>query len=329
MNKDINWFLRFYWPAVDEWSIDIKDAWKVFLWLDKIFKKYVKFQKSKWNYNIEWQLALKTWKINNKCTEVVVDVVSTIIMSEPVETLTATHTIYTIAKWVGVQEFWKQFFGVLWKELGLKLIWKGKEINYQTRPKAWPKGQAWVEIIISDWVVEWVELEVYEFYKWIVHDLNYFYILSQDEAEVMKVWYTEDSEDNITGEVSFKDRNYFTSYISHNFDERMWEKFKEEESKPVIIIWKLIEYHGLAHKYHFSFQVRKNQETYGKKKILCIVDEDQHSRYIDLLKPENKWNIKISGLATFDNDEKIDKIKISNFTHHLDWDPDQKRLIEI
>lgn len=327
MNKDLDLFLRFYWPSVDQWSINIKDAWKVFLWLDKIFKKYVKYKKRKWEYNIEWEVRLKTWKINNKCTEVIVEVANTVISNTPIEAVATTHIAYTVTKWIWLQEFWKQFFGTLWKELTLKLLWKWKEIDKdKVKPKVWANNEPWVEVIFSDWTNERIELEVYEFYSRIIHDLNYLYALSEAEAEIMKVWYTQDETDNITWQVSYQDKEYFSSYISYDFDWRMWESFKEEEAKEVTIIWQLIEYHWLAHKYHFTFQARKEQEKFWKQKILCVVDEDQHSKYIDLLKPENKWNIKVIWLATFDNDDKVDKMKILNFTKNLNIDPNQESL---
>lgn len=107
----------------------------------------------------------------------------------------------------------------------------------------------------------------------------------------------------------------------------MSEPFEEDKAEDVRIVGKFIDFYGLAHRYHFSFQARKEQDIYGKQKILCIVDKQEISTVIDLLKPEAKTNVCIKGKATKDREDKIDKIKVEWVNTDPDYNPDQTAII--
>lgn len=234
----------------------------------------------------------------------------------------------SIFKNTGARDFLKKFMGTLGEQLALKLFAKGK------LPKEEQKfvrgGKVMVTLRNEEGSAKDIEEELWLIYKQTNMLLNGFCNLEKGAEEELLVGYY-DSSDRANHEVArldYKDKDYF--HDINDPDElarRMNEPFDEESATDMKIIGQFVDYHGLAHRYHFSFQARREQETYGKQKILCIVENEKVSQIIDYLKPENRKNVCIFGKGTKDRDGKTDKIKIEMITEDLNFDPYQIAIV--
>lgn len=313
------WFVKFYWPSNEDGSVDISKAWKSLLSLDRFFRKY---QKENFK-NEESDFIIKISGVNKNCSELLLDIVEMVKNLAPIGTY-AISAGYILDK-VWVTEFGKQFFGTLGEQLALKLFAKGKEVK---KEKEIIKEQiVFVQLANAQWDKKIVTKQEWENFMKLSPYLDGFAQLEKWKEERLVVGYKNSNwEEKITGEITYQDKEFFGTYVPASMEDRMndpvdWTKGKKEK-----IIGRFVDFYWLAHKYHFAFQARKNQEEIGKQKILCVVEESEISRLLDYLKPEFDKNICIYGQAIRDWEDKVDKIKIEWVNEDEDFDPKQISL---
>lgn len=310
-------YLKYYGPAVDEGKIDIEKIGTSLISLNKIFKKYSKRNNFK-------DISLKLGKVQRNCTEVNIFFEQIIPVAQPVA---ETAAILLAAKTIGITELGKQFFRTIGQQIALKLFSKGKSVKQK-------------RIIIRDGkifvLLQNSEREEGVFLKDIYDSKDDFSVSLKDliqlekaKEEKMQIGYYQNSLARKIAEIGLAQKDYFQAEEDLSLEERLEEDFDETRAENMRIMGKFIDYYGLAHKYHFSFQARKNQEEIGKQKILCKIENNiKISEIIDLLKPENQEkNICIIGKATKNSEDKVDKIKIEAISDDEYFDPKQAKLI--
>ena len=322
--ENYNWYITFYWPTVNEWSIDIEKAWKVLSSTAKIFQKYIKLliEEGKIEKLEKWQrIILKTDAIKNNCTsiQIWVWVIGQVLSSQPVETLTIIQAGKVIFDNFWLKDFFKQFMGTFWQQLALKILSKWKQLVV-TQPIIDEKK--WAEVVVKNelWDKQTISLLAWKLYLQSQNELPSMFALEKEKEEKMIIWYSEKWEKHDTWQITYEDKGCFIDDYSYDIDSKLSEPFEDDKSFDQMIIGRFIDYYGFAHKYHFSFQARKQQDKIGKHKILCMVETKEISKILDLLKPENesKGNVIIIGKATKDSEWKIDKIKIDSI--HTKWE---------
>jgi hypothetical protein len=143
----------------------------------------------------------------------------------------------------------------------------------------------------------------------------------------MTIGYKEKNENWDLATISYDGKKYFDSDLEQSIVDRMNDVFDEKSAEYVKITGQFVDFYSLAHKYTFAFQARKQQDVFGKQKILCIVRDDDISKIINYLKPENRIDLCIFGKATKDFEGKIDKIQIEWFSENPDFNPNQSVII--
>lgn len=315
------WYIKFYWPAVDNWQIDIEKAGKVLISIWKVFQKFVKIETKNWSLpsiNKCEKISLQTYEITNNCTsiQITTEIIWSVLNSTPAEVLTYAQVGKIAWDNLWLKEFCNKFMWTLWEQLALKLFAKSKDLKV-INPKI--DHENWAQVVV------WNELGEKKSFSYLArqlylasqNDLNHIFALEQWKEEKMIVWFQKNDQSKDTWSITYKDKTCFNDYPDFNINDRLQEEFEEDISFQQTIIWRFVDYYWLAHKYHFSFQARKQQDTVWKQKIVCMVDPNKISEILDLLKPENSLNITITGKATKDFEWKIDKIKIETI---FKWD---------
>jgi hypothetical protein len=131
MDDTYNWYITFYWPSVEQGSIDIEKAGKVLIQTGKIFQKYIKSlsDEGKIPKLQEWnRIIIKTNAITNNCTTIQL-FVEAILTSTPVETLTALQVGKALFNNLWLKDFFSQFMWTLWQQLALKVFSKWKKLE--------------------------------------------------------------------------------------------------------------------------------------------------------------------------------------------------------
>lgn len=311
-------YLKFYGSSVDEGKIDIEKIGNSLIALNKLFKKYAKPEESK-------SISLKLGNIKKNCTEVNIFFEQIIPILQPVATTTTLLMGAKIADYIGITEFGKQFFGTIGQQVALKIFSKGKKIDKQN--DVIENGNIFVLIKNSEGEEKLFPKEIYDSQKEFSTPLKSLVQLEDSGDEKMEVGYYHDKTSQKVTEINVGQKDFFNVDEETSFEERLEEEFDESKAQNIKIVGKFVDYFGMAQKYHFSFQARKNQEEIGKQKILCKTDDLNVSEIIDLLKPEKQENnICIFGKATKSNDGKIDKIKIDWVNEDENFDPNQEKL---
>lgn len=311
-------YLKFFGPSVEEGKIDIEKIGNSLIALNKLFKKYANPEESK-------AISLKLGKIKKNCTEVNIFFEQIVPIIQPVATTAELLMVAKIIDYVGITEFGKQFFGTIGQQIALKLFSKGKKLEKQK--DVIENGKLYVVVKNIEGDERKIIKEIYDSQKYFSVPLKDLIQLEDKKEEKMEVGYYENSESQKVADIQVTQKDFFNADEDQNFEERLEEEFDESKAEDIKVIGKFIDYYGMAHKYHFSFQARKNQEEIGKQKILCKTDGLNMSEIIDLLKPEKQEkNICISGKATKNSDGKIDKIKIDWFNEDENFNPDQGKL---
>lgn len=315
-------YIKFDGPAAELGSVDIAKAGKALSALARWNRYYKKEM-----LRDKVQYSLKIVDIKKNCTElqIVVDIVQNAVKGVPVPTLLTTAAILNLP---GVKDFIKGFAGELGKQLALKVFAAGKPVRESEMYVKNNKIMA--KVINSDNQSMEATKEQIDFYRKSGMSLNGMYALEEGKENRLRVGYHDSSSGYVdTAEIVVADKN---SFVEDNDPDvlarRMSESFDEEAASLETINGQFVDFYGLAHKYKFSFQVRNKQEEYGKQKILCIVEDSMVSEIIDLLKPENKKNVWVRGLANRDQEGKIDKIKIQWFNLDPDYNPNQTSLVK-
>lgn len=307
-------YIKFFGPSVDEGKINAGKVGRSLVALEKLFNKYsidiYKIEK-------EQKIEIKVGGIIKNCTEVQ-------IFFEQIEPVAKSVSILLLAKTIGVTELGKQFFGTIGQQLALKIFSKGE--RFQEGNPFIENQQIFIRLTNKDKTEKIILLEDWEKYKKL-----YPYsgdLIQLEKGEKVKFGYQEQNTKTNVATVDYQEQEFFEHSRSDSVDERIKEPFDEANAEEIKITGKFIDFYGLAHKYHFSFQARKKQDDIGKQKILCIVQENEISKVIDYLKPENsKNNITISGKATRDFENKVDKIKIEWINEDDNYDPNQSRIV--
>lgn len=311
-------YLKYFGPSVDEGKIDIEKIGNSLIALNKLYKKYNKSEHLK-------TFSLKLGKITKNCTEVSIYLEQIVPIIQPVAITASLLMVAKIADYVGITELGKQFFGTIGQQIALKLFSKGKKINKQK--DLVENGKLYVLLKNTEGEEEKFLKEIYDSEREYSNALKDLVQLEEKKEEEIEIGYYENSSSHIVADIRVAQKEYFYTDDEYNFEDRLEEDFDESKAINIKIIGKFVDYFGMAHKYHFSFQARKNQEEIGKQKILCKTEGLNLSEIIDLLKPEKQEkNICISGKATKNNDGKIDKIKILWLNEDENFNPDQENL---
>jgi len=307
-------YLKFFGPSVEEGKIDIEKIGNSLIALNKLFRKYSK-QKNN-------DISLKLGGVKKNCTEINVFMEQIVPVIQPVA---ETAPYILAAKYSGVTEFGKQFFGTIGNQLVLKLFSKGKKLDVVRC--SMDDGVNRVLLRDTDGREQWFPKEIWDSQKDFSPALRDMIQLEAGREEKMQFGYYDKDNVKKLAEVGYGQKGFFNLEKEVTFDERLDEKFDEAQAQEIKIAGKFVDYYGLAHEYHFSFQARKEQRETGKQKILCKVEESKIAELIDLLKPENqKKNVYIGGLAVKTADGKIDKIKVAWFSYDEFYNPKQPRL---
>lgn len=314
-------YIKFDGPAADLGNLDIAKAGKALSALSRWNKHY---KKELLHDKIDY--TLKIDGVQKNCTEIqiIVEFAERLINDTPVVPLA---TAAGILKLPGVNDFVKGFGNELGKQLAIKVFANGKRLK-ESDPYH-KNGKVVVKAINSENKAIEVTKQQLDFYRKSSTSLGGMYALEAGKEDRLRVGYHTKNDGSVdTGELLAGNKTSFFEDIDPDIlAKRMAESFEDELATDEKVEGQFVDFHGLAHKYKFSFQVRKRQEEYGKQKILCIVDDTSISEILDLLKPENKKNVCIKGRATRDQEGKLDKIKIDWFNVDANYNPDQTTLL--
>lgn len=248
------------------------------------------------------------------------------IINSPVGNISAVGIFTQIP---GVKDFLKAYGKILGEHVALKKLAKGKSLR-ESEPYV-KDGKIYVKLSNDESIgtSREVEKKSADFFRESNHTLNNIYVIEPGKEDEIRIGYHSDGAKKDTAIITAADKESFVDYSDpDNLARRMVEPFEEKNATEVKLIGQFIDYHTLAHRYKFSFQARKNQDEHGKQKILCIIEESKISEILDLLKPENKKNVCVSGKATKDLEGKLDKVKIDWFNEDPDYNPDQESLLK-
>ena len=341
-NIEIEGYLKFFGEAVDQGKIDIEEIGNALIALKKMFNVYQEdllskevetyykgTEKKKKNIPLKKQedkkLTIKLGGIKKNCTEVN-------IFFESIAPVAQTATNYAgavaILNATGVTAFCKQFMKNLADQTTLKLFKKGKKTK--TKREFVANEKIYVEISDEEGNTEIFEKEVLEQEKKYSPYMKDFVRVGKG-INKMETGYKEKDEIKKLTEVTEEDRDFFEyKEEKKDIDTRLEEDFNEDEAiSNEKIIGQFVDFYGMAHKYHFAFQSRCDQERTGKKKILCIVNEKDIDPVFDLLKKSyknKKFKVCIGGSVVKDNEGKIDKIKIEWISEDENFDPKQDKI---
>jgi len=318
--KHFKGYLKFFGPSVQDGRMNVEKAGNSIIALGKAFQKYQKFHN-------QTEFEPKLGEVKKNCTEINIFFEQIIPAIQPVAETVPYIAGIKIADMLGVTAIPKKFFENLADTIMLKIFSKGK--SPEVVREFIRDEKHYIEVRNSDGETKILEKSIYYSQK-IFSDLDRLVQLEEGKEDRMEMgYYDEYNKQKTVAEIKCSQKSFFKSEVSEDdIIERLKEDFDEEKAKEEKVKGIFVDYYGLAHKYHFSFQARKNQDKIGKQKILCMVDKNQISEFIDLLKPENqKKNICIFGKSTRNREGKIDKMKISSFSLNEDFDPNQLSLI--
>jgi len=300
--------IKFFGPSVEDGEMDIDKAGRALIALKQLSKNY--FQESK-----EESISLKLGGVKKNCTEID-------IFMQLIQGLGTPALIYGIVKATGIQELGKGFFSTLGQEIALKIFSKGSEPKV-VKEIFLKDNEPYVLLENSEGKRGEFRRKIYDLQKKDSQALKDMIQLDKGNEDFLEIGYYDNATYKRVGKVDFSQKKFFEeSDIS--IQERLEEDFDEQSAEDMKVTGKFIDYYGFAHKYHFSFQARKDQQKIGKQKILCRVETSEISKIIDYLKPENQnKNIYIFGLATKNKEGKIDKMKIEWISENENFNPNQ------
>jgi len=310
--KPFSVYLEFKGGAVNAGEIDPVIAGKTLIAFSRLLKKY---QKDIDSSGLDFSLKLKNIYKGSSGLELVPDILQ--IMENLAETESMTLFAKTLVGYHAVrifqvQEFFKGFMSTLGTQAALRVSSKGTVLS--EKKSSVNDDNSISKICIDEngreYKLNEKEWKAYQVLSPILGDMVAF--KSGDGVEKMSFGFKDSGKKTTTGEIVLKNTEYFEPSFDL-IEERMTEPFDESKAEPVTIEGRFVDYHGMAHKYFFSFQVRRDVEKYGKKKILCLLEKESVSKVLDLLKPENAQNVILSGKAIRDKENKLDKIKIDSW----------------
>lgn len=313
MSENFTGYTKFFGPSVDDGKIDPAILAKHLAAVGRLYSKY------KVITGRRDPLEIKVKSIKKNCTEIdfVIQLANATYLDESAGLLLAFKSI-------GVDEFAKAFFRTLGDQAALKVLSKGLPLNEN---KKFVEGKClMVEIQNANGETKVVPEASWGLYRQSGGSLQDLIPLRQKKEDALELGYYEGGESFPVSRVSVEDKKYLGSSEDTDIEARLNEGFDETNAKEEKITGRFVDYYGLAHKYFFSFQARKNQDRFGKQKILCMVEEDSIDDLLDLLKPKNQKDVTVFGLATRDFEGRVDKMKIQWFSENEDFNPNQGTL---
>jgi len=320
-HEEISGYLTFKGPAVNEGKMGAEETGRALLALAKLFDNFIKIQKRE---DLRKMIEFKVSEFKKGSTEIGVCLQELVPVVQP---LAATGSALLIAETIGLRELGKSFFSTVGTQLGLKLFSGGKKLDEDSRKPE--NGAINVVVVNTQGEKRTVSQNDWEQYGPNQPYLRDLIQLDQGKAEDLHLGYLEKKRKVEVAHVNYQQRNSFVvddEYLPAR--ERFDEEFKEQDATPLTLVGKFMDYYGRAQKYHFSFQARKKQDEIGRHYILCIVPEDKIDEIIEYLKPSNKDNVSIYGLATKNHEGKFDKIKVQYISKDEDFNPDQVNLFD-
>lgn len=320
MNDKFHACIKFIGPENEDGAVDIAKAAKTMLALDRWARKY-----QKEFAHDESRIELKINDVKKNCSELD-------ILIQSATTLLQTGALTTVGaiawKQLGFHEFCKKFMGTLGEQIALKKVLKNDKPESVSEPYL-RDGKPVIDVITKDGKTHTVSAEAIDIHRKTQDALNGFNTLVPGENTEMKVGYYDNSTQNDVVAVTPSDRSAFTDPDSSQvMEQRLDEGFSEDKAKEVTLYGRFLDYRGMATKYRFSFQARKNTKEYGRQKILCIVEDPAvEASLLDLLKPQNKKDIALNGLATKSWDGNLDKLKVNWVNENPNYDPKQLEML--
>ena len=311
-------YASFSGPSADSGELNIAKAGQILLALNRWQRHYKKdYKQDKVNFN------LKLRAVKKNCTELQ-------IALEILDKAAPAIGVGTVAAFMnlpGVKDFLKEVGKTLGAQLMLKVFAKNKHLR-ESEPYL-EKNKIVVKVTNYNNETRVVPKDQIDFYRKTSRILDDMYVLEPNKEDKLKVgYYSSDTGYHVTAEVSTADREAFSNPYLDSIQERMEEGFDESKAFECKVVGQFVDSYSLAHKYKFAFQARKQQEDYGKQKILCIVEPEMISEIYELMKPENRGNVCIKGKAMRDKENRLDKIKIEWINRDENYDPNQTRLVE-
>lgn len=317
MDADGKIFLKYFGPSVDKGQINIGDIAKSLQALEAIFDTYLREECN----DEEKSLEIKLYEITDNCTgiEMIIDAAQQ----------TAPHvshlaTIGAIGHFLSIKEFTKSFMQTLGEQVVLKLFGKGESVKVVEKVVQNNTPTVVVENHLGERsTFKMSTWENRQLYSRQLLDLTQ---LQHGQKDELQMGYRRETQQVVVATVSHDQMSYLTpdSVDSSLPRERLNDTFDDTKAERTVICGKFMDYYGQAHKYHFSFQIRKNVEEDGKLFILCMVPEEQIEPIIDLLKPKNrKKYVYLHGYANRNTDGKIDRFKVITVSQDADYNPDQ------
>jgi hypothetical protein len=310
-------YMTFRGPSVDAGEMDIGQASRVFAALDKWKKQYEK------EFAPDNNFSIKLKSVEKGCTD----------FHFIVEALKAgwlPMTIFATSKLAnapGVKDFLQEIGKEFGKQVALKIASKGKTLT-ESAPYI-ENNKVMVDVFSGKNKIGSMEKRSTDFYRKSNKSLNDLYVLEANKITEAEVGYKIQGSDRCSlATIKLTNRE---SFIEDNpkdkLADRLLEPFDERKAEEVRIVGRFIDSYGLAQKYQFALQVREDVGMYGKQKVLCEMPAELISPTYDLLKPENRKNVTVKGLATRDNENHLDKMKVEWYSNNPDHNPDQTDMM--
>lgn len=314
-------YMTFRGPSVDAGEMDIGQASRVFAALDKWKKQYEKEFASDNNFSI------KVKSVEKGCTDFhfIVEVLN--VGLPPLILLSAGKLAKEAGNFPGVKDFLQEIGKELGKQVALKIASKGKTLTEST-PYI-KNNKVMVDVFSGKNKIGNMEKRSTDFYRKSNKSLNDLYILEANKITEAEVGFKIRGSDRCSlAKIRLTSREAFVEdNTKDKLSDRLLEPFDEKKAEEVRIVGRFIDSYGLAQKYQFALQVREDIAMYGKQKVLCEMPAELISSTYDLLKPENRKNVTVKGLATRDNENRLDKMKIEWYSDDPNYNPDQTDMM--
>lgn len=310
-------YMTFRGPSVDAGEMDIGQASRVFVALDKWKKQYEK------EFAPDNKFSIKLKSVEKGCTDFH-------FIAEAVDAGWLPLTIFAASKLAnapGVKDFLQEIGKELGKQVALKIASKGKTLT-ESAPYI-KNDKVMVDVFSGKNKIGSMEKRSIDFCHKSNKSLNDLYVLEANKITEAEVGYKIQGSDRCSlATIKLTNREAFVEdNAKDKLADRLLEPFDERRAEEVRIVGRFIDSYGLAQKYQFALQVREDIGMYGKQKVLCEMPVELISPTYDLLKPENRKNVTVKGLATRDNENRLDKIKIEWYSDDANYNPDQTDMM--
>lgn len=314
-------YMTFRGPNVDAGEMDIGQASRVFAALDKWKKQYEK------EFAPDNNFSIKVKSVEKGCTDFhfIVEVLN--VGLPPLMLLSAGKLAKEAGNFPGVKDFLQEIGKELGKQVALKIASKGKTLT-ESAPYI-ENNKVMVDVFSGKNKIGSMEKRSIDFYRKSNKSLNDLYVLEANKITEAEVGYKIQGSDRCSlATIKLTNREAFVEdNTKDKLSDRLLEPFDEKKAEEVRIVGMFIDSYGLAQKYQFALQVREDVGMYGKQKVLCEMPAELISPTYDLLKPENRKNVTVKGLATRDNENRLDKMKVEWYSDDPDHNPDQTDMM--